>query len=231
MEATFGIITGGDQDERINLTIDSIENQHIDKNKYDIIIVGNSRVVRDNTVIYPWVEKTDRAHITAKKNLITEKAKFSHVVYAHDYFWFCDGWYDGFTEFNRDNEYDVAMCPILNTDDSRYMDWIVVSEPDCPPGWTQIEKWCPNGYRHAGQAGMVDYNYDKTYNMYVPGFFWLAKKEFMEKYPLNEDLYHSDGEDIEWSLRINKFFKYKLNMNSQVKLLKYKNNLLKYLRT
>ena len=47
MDFTFGIITGGENDKMINEIIDSIENENIPN--YEIIIVGNSNLVRKNT--------------------------------------------------------------------------------------------------------------------------------------------------------------------------------------
>ena len=56
--------------------------------------------------------------------------------------------------------------------------------------------------------------------MYVSGAYWVAKKSFMKKYLLNENLLWGQGEDIEWSNRwINKEI-YKMNINSSVKCCK-----------
>ena len=44
----------------------------------------------------------------------------------------------------------------------------------------------------------------------------------MEAEPLNEDLCHSDAEDVEWSLRVRDKYKYVMNENSVVKLLNFK---------
>jgi len=38
--------------------------------------------------------------------------------------------------------------------------------------------------------------------MYIPGNFWVAKKNIMQKYPLNENLLWGQAEDIEWSKRV-----------------------------
>jgi hypothetical protein len=58
--------------------------------------------------------------------------------------------------------------------------------------------------------------------MYISGAYWVAKKKFMLKYPLNEKLLWGEGEDVEWSKKIRKKIDFKLNVHSSVKLLKEK---------
>ena len=47
----------------------------------------------------------------------------------------------------------------------------------------------------------MPYDYDGGH-MYISGAYWVAKKHVMEAEPLNEDLKHSEAEDVEWSLRV-----------------------------
>jgi hypothetical protein len=58
--------------------------------------------------------------------------------------------------------------------------------------------------------------------MYFSGSYWVAKKEVMEEFPLNEDLLWGQSEDVEWSKRIREKYNFSINENSKVKLLKYK---------
>ncbi len=104
MNFSFGIITNGYEDLRINQIIDSIEKQNI--TSYEIIIVGNSKVKRKNTQIIEFDESILPAWITKKKNIVTEIARFENIVYLHDYIELVDDWYAGFLKFgdNFDRE-------------------------------------------------------------------------------------------------------------------------------
>jgi hypothetical protein len=44
----------------------------------------------------------------------------------------------------------------------------------------------------------------------------IAKKEFMQKCPLNEDMMWGSGEDVEWSLRMREIANWKCNGKSIV---------------
>lgn len=46
----------------------------------------------------------------------------------------------------------------------------------------------------------------------------------MEEFPLNEELYWGDGEDVEWSLRVREKYDFTMNVFSEVKLLKQQSN-------
>ena len=63
--------------------------------------------------------------------------------------------------------------------------------------------------------------------MTASGTYWVAKKEFMLKHKLNENLCWSDGEDCEWSIRIRNNTDIKMNLHSTVKLLVWKDIYLK----
>ena len=60
--------------------------------------------------------------------------------------------------------------------------------------------------------------YDEEYyqNLCTSGAYWVAKKNIMNKYKLNENLTWGQGEDVEWSHRIRKKNKFKFNINSSV---------------
>ena len=197
MEWTFGIITGGGQEVNINKIIDSIENQNIENNKYEILIIGNCNIERNNTIIIPFDENIKPNWITKKKNLISKLCKFENVVYLHDYVSFEPNWYFNFVNFGED--WDVCMNRINNIDNTRYRDWIL---------------WLPKLFPY--------HDHSKIKEMYISGAYFCAKKQFMLKYPLDETLIWGQGEDVEWSLRSREIWNYKCNPNSIVKLLECK---------
>ena len=119
MNFTFGIVTSGNDDNSVQLVINSIEQLNIPE--YEVIVVGNSGVSRDRTTIIPFNENERPAWITKKKNLITQHAKYENIVYSHDYIVYCPDWYQGWLQYGDD--YKVCMNRILNADGTRYRDW------------------------------------------------------------------------------------------------------------
>lgn len=205
MDFTFGIITDGNYDKNINTIIDSIESQNIPN--YEIIIVGNSKIIRNNTKVIPFDENIKPKWITRKKNIITENAKYENVVYLHDYIYLLDSWYDGYEKYG--NDFQVCMNKILNLDNSRFRDWTLCFY-DAEPILHSMRLLIPYDMTHLSKI------------MYISGSYWVAKKDFMKKYPLNENLVWGQGEDIEWSKIVRNKIDFKMNIYSSVKLLKQK---------
>ena len=204
MKFTFGIVTAGGEDHRINQIIDSIESNRIPEDSYEIIIVGPSDVNRSNTKV--WNLQFERwGWITRKKNIIAEQSQFENLVLLHDYVAFKPNWYDTMCEFG--NDWDVCMNRILNTDGKRFRDWIKVNsfEP------FSIE--------------FADYNStEHIRGTYVSGTYFLVKKQYLLDNPLNENLCWGQGEDVEWSRKLNSTWNYRVNPKSVVYFLKAKHH-------
>ena len=194
---TFGIITGGQKEEFINKIINSIEQQKIPENHYQVIIVGQCEISRKNTKIIPFNEKIKPMWITRKKNIISQEARFENIAFLHDYVALCDGWYENFISFG--DNWDVCMNPILNYDNTRFRDWLL---------------WPPKLLHY--------HDHSRTKEMYASGSYYCSKKSFTLKYPLNENLCWNQGEDLDWCFKIRNFWNYRCNAESKVKLLKYK---------
>lgn len=210
MNFSFGIITDGTSDERVKQIIFSIEKQSIPN--YEIIVVGNSKCFGKNVKIIPFDETTKPAWITKKKNLITQNSQYDNIVFMHDYIKIEENWYKGFLSFG--NDFKVCMTKILNYDGTRYRDWSICA-------WAPILEICGLDRRY---ERLLPYNATKFSDiMYFSGAYWVAKKEVMEKFPLNEALCWGQSEDIEWSYRIRKNMNFSMNQHSSVKLLKSKN--------
>jgi hypothetical protein len=195
MNWTFGIITGGQQENNINQIIDSIELEQIPN--YEIIIIGSCNTNRNNTMILPFDETIKSKWITRKKNIISAASRFNNICYLHDYVMLNPGWYDNFVKFG--DYWDVCMNKIINFDGTRFRDWVL---------------WYPK---------FVNYNdTSQIKKMYVSGTYFCAKKQFMLKNKLNENLCWGQGEDVEWSIRVRNFWNYKCNPNSSVRFLQQK---------
>ena len=207
VDFTFGIITNGEEKDRVDKIIESIICQNVPK--FQIVIVGGENEWGDIKQVnhYPFDETIKNGWITAKKNMITAYAKYENVVYMHDYFILDDDWYQGFLDFGDD--WDVCMNKITGSDGERYIDWISIGD-------VELAK---SGYR---DGALVPYDYDKTEAMYVSGGYWVAKRDFMIENPLDERICWGFAEDCEWSYRINKIkkCKYRMNANSSCSIIK-----------
>lgn len=209
MNFTFGIVTSGAADDNVNVVIDSIEKLNIPE--YEIIVVGNSYVSRENTTIVPFDENVRPAWITRKKNIITQLARYENVVYSHDYIVYNHDWYQGWVEYGSD--YKVCMNRILNADGTRYRDWCI---------WPHNNNFV-DGIVTRQRGCLIPY--DMTHlskYLYFSGAYWVGKKDVMTEFPLNENLLWGQSEDVEWSMRIREKYKFSINKNSSVQLLKYK---------
>jgi len=209
MKFTFGIITAGTSDESLNLVIDSIERQNIPE--YQILIVGNSQVSRKNTFIIPFDESIKPGWITRKKNIVTINARYENVVYTHDYVVFEDDWYEGFLKFGDD--FKICMNKFVNPDYSRFRDWVI---------WPHNDNFMDSIVLPNRECLIP---YDMTHlskYQYISGTYWVAKKQVMEDHPLDDNLLHCQGEDVEWSKRVRYRYDFSMNPYSTVKSLKFK---------
>ena len=212
MNFTFGIVTGGKEDARVNAIIDSIEAQHIPE--YEVLVSGPSKVSRARTRVLDF-DVTRRPHpwITAQKNQVTKYAQYENVVYMHDYIVLCEGWYDG--QLIAGDVFAVRMDKILNANGERFRDWTLD----------------PFEAKICAHACLLPYEVtDQSQFMYISGSYWIAKRTVMKKYPQHEGLYWGCAEDLEWSSRVRKQYIFNMNTNSSVRLLKQKAPVFGYAR-
>jgi len=202
MTFTFGIITGGNNDIQIDVIIDSIEYQNIPKEDYEIIIVGNSKIVREKTTVILFEEHPTEMWITKKKNIVITNATKENIVFLHDYIYFLEDWYQGYLTFG--NDFHACMNRILNNDGSRFRDW------------------CDLGKMRRYE------DLEHQENMYFSGTYWVAKTEVMREIPLNDSLFAGQAEDHDWSRRFLKKYQFSLNLNSTVQLMRQKERILPY---
>jgi hypothetical protein len=187
MDFTFGIITDGRSDNFILQIIYSIELQNIPN--YEIIIVGNSNITGENIAVINFDETVKRAWITKKKNIICQSAKYENIVLLHDYVLFDKDWYKGFLKFGNNFEYCITQ--IKTVDGKRFRDFTIY----------------PFGLEPLFQDNcLLPYTYKPSDNirklLYISGTYYIIKKTIALQYPLNEDLIHGGGEDVEISQRL-----------------------------
>lgn len=222
MEFTFGIITDGSVDARLNQIIDSIEANRIPT--YEIIIVGNSGVCRERTRVIPFDESQQPAcWITRKKNIIVAEAAYENVVLLHDYIAFDADWYDGFLQFG--GNYDWCVSPIVNQDGTRFRDFTLFGHSYRTSQTTigNVGELDPYFLNHC----LLPYTFQSTpainKYLYISGSYYIIKRTVALETPLNEALLAFQGEDLDLTARLHeKGILIKCNPYSGVRFLKQK---------
>jgi hypothetical protein len=211
MEFTFGILTSKLSENYLIDVLDSIYSQNIPK--FEILLIGetNKKFTNKNITHINFDETQRKGWITKKKNIITDKARFENIVYMHDYLNLEDNWYSGFVKHG--NNFQVCTNKILTKDNQRYRDWTL---------W-QLNNTKFDQYLNRTRRCLLPYNITSLSKfMYISGAYWVAKRDFMKKNKLNENLLWGEGEDVEWSKRVRKKTTFQFNENSTTRLLKEK---------
>jgi len=183
-EWSFIICTDGINTQFHDCIIQSIISQNIPN--FEIIFVTENVYkppLSLPSIITIVINSYKPSHITCKKNIGARCARYENLCFLHDYLYLGPNWYTGISIFK--DTWNVCSFQILNLNGKRMSDWIIYNHPIL--GHT-----------------LVDYNEPAGIYHYVPGLVFCVKKDFILKYPLNEDLIWGQGEDIEWSDRIKK---------------------------
>jgi len=207
MTFSFGICASENNIKYHQTIIDSIKNLNIPTENYEIILIGDSKCNPQlNDIRFIEFDETIRnGWITKKKNILAQESKFENLVIVHDYITFEKDWYDGYLKFG--NNFIVSMNKIVDPNNERFVDWLVLHEEIKVPN---SELLLPYDWLHCSKC------------MYIPGNYFVVKKQFLLNNPLNENLIWGQAEDVEWSRRIRNYINFAINPNSSVKLLKFK---------
>lgn len=213
---SFGIVTNSQDtySPYLERVVQSIRDLLIPN--YEIIIVGtkkNISVHGPDIKVIDFDEDIRRAWITRKKNIITENAKYNNIVYQHDYIVYDSGWYQAWKDF----KYDVGMNPIQNVDGTRYRDWSIFPQG----GLVESLKKILNYHEHCYEYLLPYTETGMSALQYISGAWWVAKKHVMQEFKLNESLMWGQGEDVDWSYKVRKKYKFSINTEASVSLLKY----------
>jgi hypothetical protein len=214
MKFTFGIITGGGAEQRINEIVNSIESQNIDD--YEIVVVGNCNLQRSKMRVIPFDENMKRMWITRKKNIVTYDASFENIVYLHDYIKLGQDWYEGFKKFGED--FKICMTKMIQVDGQRFRDWTLWAGDASKLGLDSHDCLLPYDIIHLSKY------------MYISGAYWIAKKEVMLEFPLDESLSWGQSEDVLWSEKVRQKYNFSINSNSSVILMKLKDRVFKLIK-
>jgi hypothetical protein len=211
---SFIITTSGEDDTNCSIVVNSIIAENIPE--YEIIIMGgeSTTITGPNIKHIPFNEHQfdditiwgfKGRWISRKINLAVKASKYDIVVISRDYIKLLPGWYQGFNEYGTD--WDICLHQDLLFTGVRGINWRIDKYPGLP-------RWC-----------MIPYDLDNfTQYMIMPGGHWVAKKEVMLKYPINENLLWGMQEDTEWTRRVITTCKIKCNPACRVQYIKPKHD-------
>lgn len=216
--------------ERIHKIIDDIERLGIPN--YEILIAGLDDIDRKNTKAVKCPDSNKNiislndlgfegefyelggwhpGHITKKKNVMCKIAKYENIVLTHDYYTYSEDWYEGYLRYG--DQFKVCCNRVINPKGERYMDWMI-----WPFNGTETDKIVSNGIEsgHNGRECLLPYDIRHLSRyMYVQGSYWVAKKDVMLKFPLNENKLWGMGEDVEWSMIYRSFPNNNFSINAK----------------
>lgn len=187
---SFAIITSGNDEQAVNLVIDSIEREQIPD--YDIMVIGGMfcNINRNNVRHIPIIDSIyNGIPLNVKKNAGARNAKCPNLVIMHDYYNLTPGWYQNVVEFGFD--WDICVHKAFHNKSQGSMlgnGWRtekIATYPEIPfamPIPMDIECFIPY--------------------MAIQGAYWMCKTEVMLKYPMDETLLKGQLEDIEWSSKV-----------------------------
>lgn len=214
MKITFGIITSQPYasyvpNHILTTVFNSIADEPIEDDVEILVVGGDKDWTYGEYRFIAFDESQRKAWITRKKNIITAEAKYDNIVYMHDYVALMPGWYKAVEDFGEN--YDICMHRILNADGNRFRDWTL-----WPHDLDHV--WGP----HCREC-LLPYNVTTLQRfMYISGAYWMAKRNVMQEFPLDETLSWGESEDVLWSRQVRQKYKFSMNEKASVQFLKPK---------
>lgn len=186
----FGVITDGKRPDPVNLFVDSVmAMEGFDPAHHEILVCGPDQAL-DNlgaragsvTFIRQPDHMADQGWITRKKNLIAQATRAETLLIAHDRYRMPTDFLAQMAAFGGD--FSALVCRQMLPDGERFPDWVTTSS---------FWKW--------NQPALLDYG-DYSPQIYINGGLMVVKTAVMRRHLLNELLLWSQGEDVEWTRRL-----------------------------
>ena len=178
---SFGIITNGQRNYKLEKLIESIRRQNIRRDGYEILIAGKVDEFgsREGLRTFAMDQAANEGRLGAMRNVLARSAEFNKFVCLDDDFLLHSGWSDAVEEVSGD--FDLATGIIVNPDLSRYCDWVNLIE-----NYTFLR------------------SYTETFAkcQYVTGGYGIYKDFIFEEHSWNNDLGFYQGEDVSFSRRL-----------------------------
>jgi hypothetical protein len=187
MKFSFCLITTGT--EHCKNLVDSIV-KCVPEDCRDIVVVGGNDVYNGNVNHIPFDESVRGGWITRKKNIAVQNSKYDNLVFLHDYLLLDSNWYNWFLGFG--DNFSICSNVIKNLDGSRFRDWHIMENIPGPAVHFGMRRLLPYDFNHRNLSLF----------MYMNGSYWVAKKEVMKSFPLDESRGWGQGEDYEWASRV-----------------------------
>ena len=210
---SFAIVTDGKNDHHLQITVKSILD--LDLESFEILIVGRSEFPNPSVKCVAFDESARDGWITRKKNLAVSHSQGDIVVILHDYMKLNRDWTRSNVEALSNSNWDVAMCRIINLDGTRFRDWTL---------WAANSVGISHWFIRTSQNLVPYTNKNLTRFMYVSGSAMIVRRKFLVSNPLDENLTWGELEDVEWSLRVRKFWNYKMFPEMSISSQKQKGN-------
>jgi hypothetical protein len=178
---SFGIITNGKRNEKLANLIESIRNQNLPREHYEILVAGCVDEIRGYTEIrtFSMDKAAQEGRLGAMRNVLARGAAFNKFVSLDDDFLLHPKWAEAVEEISGD--FDIATGIIVNPDLSRFCDWVNIIE-----NYTFLR-----AYHEA---------FDKC--QYVTGGYGIYKDFIFLEHSWNDDLGFYEGEDVSFSKRL-----------------------------
>ena len=177
---SFGIITNGKDEDKLDILIDSILSQNIEF--VEIIVCGPYTTSKNVTVLSDVTTTDIRVPINTKKNKIINHAKYQNIVLLHNRFILPSNWYQNMQNYG--NNFEVLS--LVNIDDKGYR---VNDRPYFKGQISSVD------YKKNGGLSYTKFNND----IYIPGGCYISKKWILKKYKLNNSLHWDELEDVFFS--------------------------------
>jgi hypothetical protein len=208
MDFTFGIITSGGAEGRIQQIVASIRAQNIPR--YEIVVVGGAAIEGADIHHIPFDESRRAGWISRKKNMILKEARYEYICMVHDYVALEPGWYEEFLKEGAN--WSFGTNRILNENGERYRDKLIFR-------WG-IGHLFPRGTWLPEDAEVQPHQMKL---LYISGAHFVIRRDIAQKHLLDERLAHQQGEDVEYSQRLSLHgVPIQFNRYSSVRFLKHK---------
>jgi hypothetical protein len=203
---TIAVISGGNNDKRLNQIIDSITANRF--SDVEILIIGPApcfTLPPDARHINFSEAYTDcRIPICDKKNLVAQHAIYENLLIIHDRIYLAPEWYENMRSFRKDWQILTFPCTPAETHNIRLADWTIATT---------------SSYEHIGQARLSSYHksfpfdYSDLRHSNLPyqqcsplpavnGACFAVRRSVLRTNPLPNWLHWAEIEDGHWSMQL-----------------------------
>lgn len=184
---TFGIVSGGQQNNWVKELIKTIEAQSIQN--HEILVCGPNPYETEEPIPEPvkiiddhFPSKDIRAPIAFKKNKIINHAKFNNICILHDRYLLPNEWHINMKAYG--NFFDVLCLKNLNNQEKRFsVDWMKFGYP------------INSRFRLNRSLTYDEWHHDAI----IPGGVMIFKKHLIEENTFDERLFWDELEDMQIS--------------------------------